>query len=90
MASRPRIWLTPLHRAEWAHAIERHVFERRLSRHKAEQVHQDFERDRAEGVWPKPVFRSWHSRSVAGWPGVMQPAWEAGLWMRCTLRVRWS
>lgn len=51
MASRPRLWLTPLHVAEWIHAIERHVFQKRLSRREAEQIYADFERDRAAGVW---------------------------------------
>jgi predicted nucleic acid-binding protein len=51
MASRPRIWLTPLHTAEWIHAIERHVFQKHLSRHKAHQIYAEFETDRKLGVW---------------------------------------
>jgi predicted nucleic acid-binding protein len=51
MALRPRLWLTPLHNAEWMHAIERHVFQKHLSRREAQEVHSDFERDRAAGVW---------------------------------------
>lgn len=51
MASRPRPWLTPLHRAEWAHAIERQVFQKVLSRREARELHAQFEKDRADGVW---------------------------------------
>ncbi|MGA3327099.1 MAG: type II toxin-antitoxin system VapC family toxin [Terriglobia bacterium] len=51
MATRPRCWLTPLHCAEWAHAIERHVFQGHLSSHDAQQLYGDFEKDRAGGVW---------------------------------------
>jgi predicted nucleic acid-binding protein len=51
MAWRPHLWLTPLHHAEWIHAIERHVFQKHLSRREAQQVYLDFERDRAAGVW---------------------------------------
>jgi predicted nucleic acid-binding protein len=51
MALRPRLWLTPLHNAEWVHAIERHVFQKHLSRREAQQIYWDFERDRAVGVW---------------------------------------
>jgi len=51
MASKPVVWLTSLHRAEWAHAIERHVFQSHLSRREAEQVYADFEADRAARVW---------------------------------------
>ncbi len=51
MALRPHLWLTPLHRAEWIHAIERHVFQKQLARGEAQQIYLDFERDRAMGVW---------------------------------------
>jgi predicted nucleic acid-binding protein len=61
MALRPRLWLTPLHNAEWIHAMERHVFQKYLSRREAQQIYSDFERDRAIGVWvevplPDSVF----------------------------------
>jgi predicted nucleic acid-binding protein len=51
MASRPRVWLTPLHRAEWAHAIGQHVFQRQISPREAQSVCLEFERDREAGVW---------------------------------------
>ena len=56
IASKPVLWLTPLHRAEWAHAIERHIFQRLLSRREAEQVCADFDADRAAGVWVEVDF----------------------------------
>ncbi len=51
MASRPGLWLTPLHEAEWIHALERHIFHRHLSRREGERIYADFERDRKAGVW---------------------------------------
>jgi predicted nucleic acid-binding protein len=56
IASKPVLWLTSLHRAEWAHAIERHIFHTQLSRREAEQVYADFEADRAAGVWVEVDF----------------------------------
>ena len=51
MASQPRCWVTPLHRAEWAHAVEGRVFQRQLSRREAQAAYEDFEEDRVRGVW---------------------------------------
>ena len=51
MALRPHLWLTPLHRAEWIDAIERHVFQKHLARREAQQIYLNFEKDRATGVW---------------------------------------
>ena len=51
MSSRPRCWLTPLHCAEWAHAIERHVFQGHLSSQEAQQLYADFEQDRKAALW---------------------------------------
>jgi predicted nucleic acid-binding protein len=45
------LWLTPLHRAEWAHAVAQHVFHRKISAREAKLVYASFERDRANGVW---------------------------------------
>jgi predicted nucleic acid-binding protein len=61
MSSKPDIWLTPLHSAEWLHAIERQVFEKNLSAHQARQLYAQFERDRSTGLWievalPESVF----------------------------------
>jgi len=56
MALRLQMWLTPLLRAEWIHAIERHVFQKHLSRHEAEQIYVEFERDRTLGVWIEVAF----------------------------------
>jgi predicted nucleic acid-binding protein len=51
MAARPAVWLTPLHRAEWAHAVFQHVFQRRVSGREAQQAYRSFERDRENNVW---------------------------------------
>ncbi len=51
MASRPRLWLTPLHNAEWIHAVERQVFQKNLSLFETQQIYAEFDRDRGSGVW---------------------------------------
>lgn len=51
MAQRPLVWLTPLHRAEWTHAIAQHVFQNKISAQQSQQVYRDFERDRTIGLW---------------------------------------
>lgn len=56
MASRPRCWLTPLHHAEWVHAVERHIFLGRLSSREAKQFRLQFDRDRAQGIWLEANF----------------------------------
>ncbi len=61
MAQHPRVWLTPLHRAEWTHAIGQHVFQHKITPREAQSVHREFERDRETGVWieegiPERVF----------------------------------
>lgn len=52
LASGPQLALTPLHRAEWVHAVEQHVFRRELSLREARQVYTEFEGDQAAGLWP--------------------------------------
>ncbi len=51
MAHHPRLWLTPLHRAEWTHAIAQHLFQRKISDREAQQVYRDFNADRTAGLW---------------------------------------
>jgi predicted nucleic acid-binding protein len=51
MASKPKIWLTPLHIAEWTHAVSQHVFRKEISLHEARQAHDEWERDRGNGLW---------------------------------------
>ena len=51
MALHPRVWLTPLHRAEWTHAIAQHVFQQKITAREAQVVDRDFERDREAGLW---------------------------------------
>jgi predicted nucleic acid-binding protein len=56
MLTRPAVWLTPFHRAEWTHAVERHVFEGTMSREEAEAVHTNFELDRTNALWLEVAF----------------------------------
>jgi predicted nucleic acid-binding protein len=55
-ACRPALWLTPLHVAEWTHAIEQHVFRRTVSRDEADLLVQRFEQHRADGLWAETVL----------------------------------
>jgi predicted nucleic acid-binding protein len=51
MTKRPRLWLTPLHQAEWTHAIGQHIFHRKISAREARQVFRVFQQDREAAVW---------------------------------------
>jgi predicted nucleic acid-binding protein len=63
LASMPAIWLTPLHRIEFAHALYQQVFRARLSSAQAQLASAAFEKDCATGVW-MPINlpeRSWET-----------------------------
>jgi predicted nucleic acid-binding protein len=45
------ILFTPLHLAEWAHAIAQHVFRRKLTPSEAQRMHLHLEADRSAGRW---------------------------------------
>jgi predicted nucleic acid-binding protein len=51
LRSRPSLWMTPLHVAEWAHAIEQHVFRKAISRSEADRLLQPFQQHRAQNLW---------------------------------------
>ena len=51
MSAHPRAWLTPLHRAEWTHAVAQGVFRGTISNDEARQVYSAFEDDREAGLW---------------------------------------
>lgn len=51
LASRPATWLTPLHVAEWTHAVEQHVFRGAISRKEGDLCHLRFREHRENGVW---------------------------------------
>ena len=46
-----RLWLTPLHRVEWHHAIAQHVFQGLISDQQAAQFYAAFEADRKSSLW---------------------------------------
>lgn len=45
------VWLTPLNVAEWTHAIEQHVFRKKLSASGSRGLHDLFLKDVQGGVW---------------------------------------
>jgi predicted nucleic acid-binding protein len=51
IASAPRLWFTPLHNAEWEHAIGQHIFRGKLSSSEAQQMLAQLENDQAAGRW---------------------------------------
>ena len=51
LSSAPPIVITPLHLAEWAHAVSQQVFRRQMSPQEATKVHQEFEKDIQSGLW---------------------------------------
>lgn len=51
LQSRPLVWFTPLHRAEWTHAVYQHVFQRKIAAAEAQRVLRDMEDDLARGLW---------------------------------------
>jgi predicted nucleic acid-binding protein len=61
MASKPVVWLTPFHVAEWTHAVEQQVFRQAASRMEADQSYERFQQHRESGLWvevalPETVF----------------------------------
>jgi len=51
LSQHARIWLTPLHRAEWAHGVARRLFQRDISVSEAQTIYDSFERDREARLW---------------------------------------
>jgi len=51
VASRPALWMTPLHIAEWTHAVEQHVFRKVISRSEADRLADRFAEHCGRGVW---------------------------------------
>jgi predicted nucleic acid-binding protein len=56
IASRPVVWFTPLHQAEWLHAIAQHVFRGALSPGDALQLQRHLEQDRSDRVWKETAL----------------------------------
>ncbi len=46
-----RMWFTPLHHAEWTHALGQHIFRKVLSSSAAQQLHGQLEADKSSGLW---------------------------------------
>jgi len=51
LSSGGRVLLTPIHLAEWAHAVAQHVFRGSMPLGEAERVTREFQADRAAGLW---------------------------------------
>ena len=53
MNQKPAVWLTPLHTAEFFHAITRQVFLGKISAAESVSVYHDLEHDYAAGIWQR-------------------------------------
>jgi predicted nucleic acid-binding protein len=51
MSGHLRLWLTPLHRAEWTHAVARAVFRGAISARESRQFYSQFTADRQHDQW---------------------------------------
>ncbi|PYV85601.1 MAG: hypothetical protein DMG93_00920 [Acidobacteria bacterium] len=49
--SAPSIWFTPLHNAEWTHALGQHVFRGQLSLSESQRMHARMEDHQRTGRW---------------------------------------
>ncbi len=56
LISRPTVWMTPLHIAEWTHAVELHVFRKAISQGEAARLIKQFNEHRARSVWREVAF----------------------------------
>ena len=56
LQSNPRMPVTPLHIAEWAHAVSQYVFRGQMSALEAARLTREFDADRAAGLWTDVVF----------------------------------
>lgn len=56
LTSDERIFLTPLHVAEWTHAIAQHVFRGLMPLSQAERLMDQFQTDRSTGLWIEVAF----------------------------------
>lgn len=45
------IWYTPLHHAEWMHAVAQHVFFKKIAASDAERIYRHMQEDRIKGTW---------------------------------------
>lgn len=56
------LWFTPLHRAEWCHAVAQHIFRGELKAIEEPELYRQLEHDQQAGVWieaalPEHAFR---------------------------------
>ena len=56
LRARPSLWMTPLHVAEWTHAVEQHVFRKAISRREADSLLERFDEHRGRGLWKEAAL----------------------------------
>jgi len=75
LASRPTLWMTPLHVAEWTHAVEQHVFRKAISRSEADLFLRRFNDHLARGLWRKRRCPNAPLKSVRNWDSDLGRSW---------------
>ena len=63
MSTAPEVWITPLNRAELAHALHQYVFRGKLLLAEVQRYWKEFQQDCAQGVWipVKLPERTWET-----------------------------
>ncbi len=56
LSLRPSLWMTPLHVAEYTHAIEQHVFHKAITRNEADRALQKFREYLAKNLWKEAAL----------------------------------
>jgi predicted nucleic acid-binding protein len=51
MSTHRKLWLSPLHRAEWEHAVAQHIFRGVMTRSEADEIRSAVNRDCDVGLW---------------------------------------
>ena len=51
IAAAPDLWFSPLHRAEWSHAIAQHLFRGVMTVREGDAVYDQLAKDRIAGCW---------------------------------------
>ncbi|MBV8490443.1 MAG: type II toxin-antitoxin system VapC family toxin [Candidatus Eremiobacteraeota bacterium] len=85
------VYLTALHRAEWAHAVALHVARRQITEQQALRVTTAFELHQRQGLWhsiaiPEAAYESWAALAQRPLPGTSTHTIDA-LHVACALEL---
>jgi hypothetical protein len=78
------VWFTPLHHAEWAHAIAQHVFHGKVSATGAQELNRHLKEDRAAGLWVEAEMPEGVFEDARTWLADMARGSASARWTACT------